>query len=79
MLLLALVGVAPGDIAKDHELSPDPYRTELLKSKHTSSREVILDTLARLDVESYLLAGGLSESDLEAIRERFLEPVEAGL
>jgi protein-tyrosine phosphatase len=79
MLLLALVGVAPDDITKDYELSPDPYRTELLKSKNTSSREVILDTLARLDVESYLLAGGLSESDLEAIRERFLEPVEAGL
>jgi hypothetical protein len=79
LLLLALVGVAPDDIARDYELSPDPYRTELLKSKHTSSREVILDTLARLDVESYLLAGGLSKSDLEAIRERFLEPVEAGL
>jgi protein-tyrosine phosphatase len=79
LLLLALVGVAPDDIARDYELSPDSYRTELLKSKHTSSREVILDTLARLDVESYLLAGGLSKSDLEAIRERFLEPVEAGL
>jgi protein tyrosine/serine phosphatase len=79
LLLLALVGVAPDDIAKDYELSPDPYRTELLKSKHTSSREVILDTLAGLDVESYLLAGGLSKSDLEAIRERFLGPVEAGL
>jgi protein-tyrosine phosphatase len=77
MLLLALVGVAPDDIAEDYELSPDPHRTEFLKSKHTSSREVILDALAGLDVESYLLAGGLSKSDLEAIRERFLEPVEA--
>ena len=79
MLLLALVGVEPDDIAKDFELSPDPYRDEFLKSKHTSSREVILDTLAGLDVESYSIAGGLSKSDLEAVRERFLEPMDAGL
>jgi protein-tyrosine phosphatase len=79
MLLLTLVGVAPDDIAKDYELSPDPHRTEFLKNKLTSSREVILDALAGLDVESYLLAGGLNKSDLEAIRERFLEPLEADL
>ena len=79
MLLLALVGVAPEDIVVDYELSPDPHRTEFLKNKHTSSREVILDTLAWLDVESYLLGGGLSKTDLEKIRERFLEPVEADL
>lgn len=79
LLLLALVGVEPDDIAKDYELSPDPHRDEFLESKHTSSREVILATLARLDVECYLLAGGLSKSDLEAVRERFLEPMEADL
>jgi protein-tyrosine phosphatase len=74
LLLLALVGVPPDDIIADYELSPDPDRDELLKSRHTSSREVILDTLAGLDVESYLLAGGLGKPDLETVRERFLEP-----
>jgi protein-tyrosine phosphatase len=74
LLLLATVGVTPDDIIADYELSPDPERDELLKSKHTSSREVILDILAGLDVESYLLAGGLSKADLEMVRDRFLEP-----
>ena len=31
LLLLALVGVRPEDIATDYELSPDPFREELLK------------------------------------------------
>jgi protein-tyrosine phosphatase len=74
MLLLALAGVESELIAEDYELSPDPERDELLKSKHTSSREIILATLAGLDVESYLLAGGLARSDLEALRQRLLEP-----
>ncbi len=77
LLLLGLVGVGPADIAEDYELSPDPQRDEFLKSKGTSSREVILAALAGLDVESYLLAGGSTRSDLEALRERFLEPLDA--
>ncbi len=77
LLLLALAGVDPGDIAEDYELSPDPDRDELLKSRGTSSREVILAALAGLDVESYLLAGGSTPSDLEALRDRFLEPLGA--
>jgi len=75
MLLLALVGVEPRLIAEDYELSPDPDRDELLKSQHTSSRAVILAALAGLDVESYLLAGGLAGSDLETLRQRLLEPL----
>jgi protein tyrosine/serine phosphatase len=75
LLLLALAGVAPEDIATDYELSPDPYREELLAGAHTSTREVILDTLSWLDAESYLLKGGLSPSDLEAVRARLLEPI----
>jgi protein-tyrosine phosphatase len=75
MLLLALVGVEPGLIAEDYELSPDPDRDELLKIRHTSSRAVILAALAGLDVESYLLAGRLARSDLAALRQRLLEPL----
>jgi hypothetical protein len=75
-LLLALVGVQPEDIATDYELSPDSFREELLKGEKTSSREVILKTLSWLDAENYLLTGGLSQSDLEAVRDRFLEPID---
>jgi hypothetical protein len=28
-----------------------------------------------LDIESYLLSGGMSEPDLKALRERLLEPM----
>src|SRR5258708_14273776 len=46
MLLLALVGVAPADIAADYELSPDSEREDVLAREHTSARNVIHDTLA---------------------------------
>jgi len=78
LLLLALVGVTPEDILTDYEMSVDPYREELLKSVHTSTREVIFDTLALLDAENYLLAGGLSRSDLETVRARLLASTEEG-
>jgi hypothetical protein len=74
---LSLAGVAPQDILKDYEMSPDPHREELLTSRQTSTREVILDTIAKLDVRAYLLEGGLSRSNLEVLRERLLEPLEA--
>jgi len=74
LLLLALVGVVPEAIIADYAMSIDPRREELLEADHTSTREVMLDTLAWLDVEHYLLAGGLSRSDLEAARARLLEP-----
>ena len=77
LILLALVGVAPGDIATDYEMSPDLRREELLKGEHTSTRAVILDTLSWLNAEKYLLMGGLSRIDLEAVRARLLEPVAA--
>ena len=60
MLLLALVGISAEDIVTDYELSPDPEREELLRARETSSRNVILDALANLDVEPYLLAAGVS-------------------
>jgi protein-tyrosine phosphatase len=74
LLLLALVGVAAEDIVKDYELSPDPERDGILRAHDTSSSKVILDTLANLEVETYLLAAGLSSAEIVATRERLLEP-----
>jgi len=75
LLLLALAGVVPDDIVADYELSLDSERDALLAHRGTSPREVILATLAGLDVESYLRAGGLSEADWTAARARLLEGV----
>ena len=72
LLLLALVGVSPEDILADYELSVDPEREELLAGQHTTTRETILATLASINVEDYLLAGGLSQTDLASIRTRML-------
>jgi protein-tyrosine phosphatase len=77
LLVLALAGVSPEDILADYELSIDPEREEMLAHEHTTTRETILATLASLDVEDYLRSGGLSQTDLEAIRNRFLEPINA--
>ena len=73
LLLLALVGVTPEGLIADYELSPDPDREGLLASEHTSVREVILNTLTGLDVESYLLRGGANPADLAAVRQRLIE------
>jgi protein-tyrosine phosphatase len=89
MLLLALVGVAPEDVAADYELSRDRVRTLLgrlgqedhvpeieayLERGGTSSREAVIATLTALDVEAHLRAGGLGAGDLAALRVRLLEP-----
>ncbi len=73
MLLLALAGVAPEEIAADYLLSGDD-QAEFLASRGTSSTEVILSTLAELDVEGYLLASGVGASELAAVRDRMLLP-----
>ncbi len=85
MLLLALAGVAPDDIAADYALSaerlpsryeslgePDqgPELESFLGGRSTSARELIVSTLASLDLEATLRRGGLTESDLAALRER---------
>jgi protein-tyrosine phosphatase len=74
MLLLAAVGVPPDDIVADYELSVDPEREVLLARQHTSTRDVLYDTLDWLDIDAYLREGGLSQDDLAALRVRFLEP-----
>jgi protein tyrosine/serine phosphatase len=88
LLLLALVGVAPDEIAADHALSTErlrPYLESLgrsaeeyrieakLTAANTTSRDVILGTLASFDVEALLRAAGLTEADVAAIRHRMLE------
>lgn len=72
LLLLALVGVPADEIVADYELSVDPEREEILAREHTSTREVLYATLAWLDIEAYLRAGGLSQEDLAAARARLL-------
>ncbi|MEJ7655383.1 MAG: tyrosine-protein phosphatase [Chloroflexia bacterium] len=87
LLLLALVGVAPEEIASDYELSNDRLRPhwarfgrddegawaeDRLGREGTSARALILDTLASLDADAYLRAAGLGEDDLTAIRARLL-------
>jgi protein-tyrosine phosphatase len=89
MLLLALVGVAPADVAADYELSSDRVRTllhrlgqedhvgeieEFLRREGTSAREAVISTLTALDVEAHLRGGGLGDGDLAAVRARLLEP-----
>jgi protein-tyrosine phosphatase len=89
MLLLALVGVAPDDIAADYELSADRLPPpgagaggndqrwsprEALARRNTTARGVLLATLAAVDVEAHLRAGGLRDDDLAAVRARLLGP-----
>ncbi len=74
LLLLALAGVSHDDIVSDYELSIDSIREELLASKNTSTHEVVLSTLASLDIDNYLLSNGLSQNDLNAVRARFIGP-----
>ena len=76
LLLLALVGVTPDDIIADYELSfelsPDPYRDELLAREHSSVREALLSALEGLNIDGYLSMGGVSQDDLAAVRKRLL-------
>jgi protein tyrosine/serine phosphatase len=91
LLVLALIGVAPDDIATDYELSIDRLRlfyaragradasikiNELLARENTSARAAILATLASLDADAYLRTGGLTDGDLAAVRARLLGPEE---
>jgi protein tyrosine/serine phosphatase len=87
MLLLGLAGVAHDDIAEDHALSaqrlvrlyastgePDQNALidDFLEREGTTARQLILRTLASLDVERYVRSAGLSGDDLAAVRDRLL-------
>jgi protein-tyrosine phosphatase len=75
LLVLTLVGVSPVDVLADYELSIDPEREEILAREGTSTREVILNTINQLNTKDYLLSGGLTQADIDAIHARFLEPI----
>jgi protein tyrosine/serine phosphatase len=74
ILLLALAGVGPEEIAADYALSEDrvPFGRvgTFYEDNGTSAAEVIGAMLAELDVEAYLRAAGVGAGDLAAIRAR---------
>jgi protein-tyrosine phosphatase len=89
MLLLQLAGVAPRDIAADYALSAErvpallartgrdddgPAIAAYLQRKGVTAGQAIERTLAAVDVEAALRAGGLTGADLAALRARLLEP-----
>ena len=102
MLLLALAGVHPDEIANDYELSAsrlppldvdrlianpsrvnarssaeleDDLRKERSRREQIHDRDALLSVLASLDVGTYLLAGGLDEDDLLALRDRMVQTI----
>jgi protein-tyrosine phosphatase len=74
MLLLALVGVAPQTIAAEYELSgpADADVERFLSERGTSAGDLIVSTLAELDVQRSLLDAGLRAAEVAALRERLL-------
>jgi hypothetical protein len=87
MLILALVDVAPDEIAADYELSVDTPAagdavaagadapvtpSDYLAAQGTTAGEVVLRTLEQLDVRALLLGAGVSEADLARIRRRLV-------
>ena len=73
LMLLSLLGVPEEEIVNDYALSLDPERDKLLEERGTNSREVILKALRDLDMEAYLLDGGVSQVEIDKVKERLLE------
>jgi hypothetical protein len=71
-LLLTLVGVSLEDITADYELSVDPIRDQLLAEHNTNTYEVLQKILEDINFEDYLIHGGLTQTDITAIRARLL-------
>lgn len=89
MLLLALAGVRPHDIADDYELSTTrlpplfaalgmPDQTgliqDILARKNTTLRTALFAALDGFDVEGRLREAGLTDQDVQALRTRLLGP-----
>jgi hypothetical protein len=76
ILLLALAGANPDEIAADYALSEDrvPFGGvgTFYEDRGITAATVIAELLQGLDVESYLRAAGVSDEDLSAIRARLL-------
>jgi len=87
ILLLALAGVRPEEIAADYELSAAGARElaarsgdaegvelveDFLRARGTTAGELVLSLLASTDVESLVRAGGLTDAELAALRARLV-------
>jgi hypothetical protein len=87
MLVLALVGVPPEEIAADYVLSrtrlharyaargeddQGPRLESFLAAKGTNAAKLIVATLAELDIEGRLREAGLTDGDLAALRGRLV-------
>jgi protein-tyrosine phosphatase len=87
LLVLALAGVEPEEIAADYELSNErlpPFwvargmedqRAEIaaiLARRETSARALILDLLDGFDATAYLRAAGLTDDELARVRRRLV-------
>lgn len=89
MVLLALAGVDPWQIAADYALSAERLRPlyaaqgredenavleAFLRERGTTAEATIVETLDTVDVERQLLEGGLTTADLDALRTRLIDP-----
>jgi hypothetical protein len=85
MVLLALLGASTDTIAADYELSAGRLRPEhsgvddvpmierFLAERGTDAGRLIAETLAAVDIEATMRRGGLTDGDVEALRERLVE------
>jgi hypothetical protein len=71
-LTLALAGVSLHDITADYELSADPVRDQLLAERNTNVYEVLQKTLEGIDLENYLINGGMTQNEIATLRTRLL-------
>jgi hypothetical protein len=87
-VLLALAGVAPQVIADDYDLSHAPVRVmyellgrdlafldevaQAMRDHGVSTQDVITELLMDFDADRYLLAAGVTPSDLDAVRARLV-------
>lgn len=72
LLLLALARVTLAEIVADYELSPDPYRQELLARGNSTVPAALSAALADLDLDHYLTQAGVTPAELAAVRRRLL-------
>jgi protein-tyrosine phosphatase len=87
LLLLALANVKPEAIVEDYELSitaltalfarmgvkdQGPSIESILARRGTTIRTALLETLDGFNAEHYLLAAGVSPTDIELIRRRLV-------
>lgn len=87
MLVLALTGVEPREIAADYALSDARLRSlylargeadeapkiaAFLRDQGTTATELIVELLAGFDVEVALLGGGLGDDEIAGLRRRLL-------